>query len=180
MFRQPVEGAAPEARMEIEPFARLGEGVRLELAAPVLAFPQVLDQRGFFQHLQVAGDCGQGDIEWLGEFAHRRVAGGEPREDGPAGGVGEGGEGLIEWCHLTYLLINVSVKSRDAFRRVGHAEIRSLFVLDSVRTRVEHHSPTRTEAEMIWAKDIMAGAGLLAFVACSFALATMAQAFVGA
>lgn len=32
---------------------------------------------------------------------------------------------------------------------------------------------------MIWAKDIAAGASLLAFVACSFALATVAQAFVG-
>jgi hypothetical protein len=29
---------------------------------------------------------------------------------------------------------------------------------------------------MIWAKDIAAGVGLLAFVACSFALATVAQA----
>jgi len=29
---------------------------------------------------------------------------------------------------------------------------------------------------MIWAKDIAAGVGLLAFVACSFALATIAQA----
>lgn len=29
---------------------------------------------------------------------------------------------------------------------------------------------------MIWAKDIAAGMGLLALVACSFALATIAQA----
>lgn len=29
---------------------------------------------------------------------------------------------------------------------------------------------------MIWAKDIVAGVGLLALVACSFALATIAQA----
>jgi diacylglycerol kinase len=28
----------------------------------------------------------------------------------------------------------------------------------------------------MWAKDIAAGAGLIAFVACSFALATVAQA----
>jgi hypothetical protein len=34
---------------------------------------------------------------------------------------------------------------------------------------------TKEEA-MIWAKDVAAGAGLLAFVACSFALATLAQA----
>jgi hypothetical protein len=34
---------------------------------------------------------------------------------------------------------------------------------------------TREEVTM-WVKDIAAGAGLLAFVACSFALATIAQA----
>jgi hypothetical protein len=32
------------------------------------------------------------------------------------------------------------------------------------------------EEAVMWAKDIAAGAGLLAFVACSFALATIAQA----
>jgi hypothetical protein len=32
------------------------------------------------------------------------------------------------------------------------------------------------EEVIMWAKDIAAGAGLLAFVACSFALATVAQA----
>jgi len=32
------------------------------------------------------------------------------------------------------------------------------------------------EEVTMWAKDIAAGAGLLAFVACSFALATIAQA----
>jgi hypothetical protein len=32
------------------------------------------------------------------------------------------------------------------------------------------------EEAMMWAKDLAAGAGLIAFVACSFALATIAQA----
>jgi hypothetical protein len=34
------------------------------------------------------------------------------------------------------------------------------------------------EETIMWAKDIAAGAGLLAFVVCSFALATIAQAMV--
>jgi hypothetical protein len=34
----------------------------------------------------------------------------------------------------------------------------------------------KREEVTMWAKDIAAGAGLLAFVACSFALATIAQA----
>ena len=33
---------------------------------------------------------------------------------------------------------------------------------------------------MAWAKEIAAGAGLLAFVMCSFALATLAQALSAA
>ena len=48
-----------------------------------------------------------------------------------------------------------------------------------MRTRVEHHSLMSIEEAIMWAKDIAAGAGLLAFVACSFALATIAQAFAG-
>jgi hypothetical protein len=55
----------------------------------------------------------------------------------------------------------------------------SRFVLDSLRTRVEHSLQMSREEVNMWAKDIAAGAGLLAFVACSFALATIAQAFVG-
>jgi hypothetical protein len=52
----------------------------------------------------------------------------------------------------------------------------SHFVLDSTRTLPEHSDPTRTERAMAWAKDIMAGIGLLAFITCSFALAGIAQA----
>jgi hypothetical protein len=52
----------------------------------------------------------------------------------------------------------------------------SRFVLDSMRTRVEHRPWMSREEVTMWAKDIAAGAGLLAFVACSFALATVAQA----
>jgi len=57
---------------------------------------------------------------------------------------------------------------------------RSPFVLDSMRTRVEHN-PWMTREEMImWAKDIAAGAGLLAFVTFSFMAATIAQAMFSA
>jgi diacylglycerol kinase len=45
-----------------------------------------------------------------------------------------------------------------------------------MRTIVEHISQMSREEVIMWAKDIAAGAGLLAFVVCSFALATIAQA----
>jgi predicted HAD superfamily phosphohydrolase YqeG len=52
----------------------------------------------------------------------------------------------------------------------------SHFVLDRTRTLVEHSGPTERERAMAWAKDIMAGIGLVAFITCSFALANIAQA----
>jgi hypothetical protein len=58
--------------------------------------------------------------------------------------------------------------------------IRSRFVLDSNRTIVEHTPSIEREILMAWAKDIAAGAGLLAFITGSLLLATIAQAMMGA
>jgi hypothetical protein len=57
---------------------------------------------------------------------------------------------------------------------------RSRFVLDSKRTIREHTPSIDREVLMVWAKDIAAGAGLLAFITGSFLLATIAQAMMGA
>jgi hypothetical protein len=58
--------------------------------------------------------------------------------------------------------------------------VRSRFVLDSKRTIREHTLSIDREVLMVWAKDIAAGAGLLAFITGSFLLATIAQAMMGA
>ena len=50
-----------------------------------------------------AGDRGTADFERLGEFPDRRLPRREPRDDGAAGRVGEGGEGLGQRVHALYL-----------------------------------------------------------------------------
>ena len=70
------------------------------------------DQRGVLQHLQMPRNGRQRYLERLGEFADRRVAFGQTRDDGPAGRVGEGGERGIELYHLTNMLINMIVKCK--------------------------------------------------------------------
>jgi hypothetical protein len=46
--------------------------------------------------LQVLGHGRQAHLEGLGELGHRGLALDQPRQDGPAGRVGEGGEGVAE------------------------------------------------------------------------------------
>jgi hypothetical protein len=58
-----------------------------------------------------------------------------------------------------------------------HSE-RSRFVLDSLRTQVEHISWKR-EIAIMWFKDAAAGAGLVLFIASSYALAGAVQAIIG-
>ena len=51
------------------------------------------------QNLQMLGDGGKAHGERFRQLLHRRFAAGEPRQDGAAGGIGEGGEGGVE-VHL--------------------------------------------------------------------------------
>jgi hypothetical protein len=54
----------------------------------------------------------------------------------------------------------------------------SRFVLDSLRTQVEHNLWKR-EIVIMWLKDAAAGASLVLFIASSFALASAMQAIIG-
>lgn len=54
----------------------------------------------------------------------------------------------------------------------------SYFVLDKTRTIEEHTFLMNKEEVMAWVKDAAAGAGLLIFIAGSFALATAAHVAV--
>jgi hypothetical protein len=73
----------------------------------------------------------------------------------------------------------MNAESPRCFNMMVAQPFRSRFVLDSKRTIVEHNSQIDREDLMVWAKDIAAGAGLLAFVTVSFLLATVAQSLVG-
>jgi hypothetical protein len=79
----------------------------------MFALPLVGNQRGVLQHFQVPGNGGQRNLERFGQFADRRISLRKARDDRPARRVGKGGEGVIEIeaSHLTYMLINLLVKS---------------------------------------------------------------------
>ena len=110
---QAIQAAGPEAAVEVEPFSGAGEFFRIEAALPMFAVPFVGNQRCVLEHFKVPRDRGQRDLERCGEFADGCVALCQALEDCASGGVGEGGEGLVERGHLSGMLINISVKSRE-------------------------------------------------------------------
>ena len=57
-------------------------------------------------------------------------------------------------------------------------ETRSRFVLDNARTEREHISQEQWETMIMWFKDAAAGVSLVVFVASSYLLVPMAQAFL--
>ena len=70
----------------------------IQRARPPLRLASFGDQAGRLEHLEVLGHAGQGHLseERLGELGHGRLAGPQPGENRPTGGVGEGGEGSAE------------------------------------------------------------------------------------
>ena len=55
-----------------------------------------LKEPGGFKHAEVLGDGGERDAERFGQFGDHGFAAREAREDGAAGGIGEGREGGVE------------------------------------------------------------------------------------
>ena len=102
---QPLEPRLPQRAVLAEPVPQFLDRVGLEAAGAGGAFDAGLDQAGLFQHLEVAADRGLADREGAGEVLHGRLTHRQPGKDGAAGGVGEGGEGLVEvWGYLGEVL----------------------------------------------------------------------------
>lgn len=64
------------------------------------------EQPGALQHPEVLGDGRQGHGEGRGQLAHRRLAAGQPLEDGAAGGIRQRLEGPVQ----RRLIVNHTVK----------------------------------------------------------------------
>ena len=58
------------------------------------------DQPRAFEHLEVARDRGLRHGERRRQLHHRRLPAGEAGQDGPARGIGQGGEGGVEGGHV--------------------------------------------------------------------------------
>ena len=94
-----IEGFFPEFSVMLHPMGHLFEGLCLEAAGAPLGVFVAGDQAGAVEDLEVPGDGGERDVEGPGEVGNGGFTVGEPRENGAAGGVGEGGEGEAERVH---------------------------------------------------------------------------------
>src|SRR4051794_4229733 len=91
-----LESALPEAPVAVDPLGGFPEGIAVDAGGPELCRAAARDQAGALEDLEVLGDGLHADRERLGELAHRRLAGCQPLQDRPPGGIGEGGEGPVE------------------------------------------------------------------------------------
>jgi len=60
------------------------------------SFLVACNQPGSFEHAQVLGDPGEGDVEGRGQVADGGFAAGQARQDAAASGVGQGGKDGIQ------------------------------------------------------------------------------------
>src|SRR3954470_6318233 len=89
MVVQLVEALRPQTPVLLDPVDGGVQGVSFQVAGPELRPPATGDQTRAFEHLQMLGDARQAQVERLGQLVDRRVAGGEPRNDGPPRRIGE-------------------------------------------------------------------------------------------
>ena len=79
-----------------DPVHGLLQSLRFQLAWAPLRIDVRRDEAGALEHLQVPGDRWLAHLERLGQFRHGGLPRGQPRQDGAARGVGQGGEGEVE------------------------------------------------------------------------------------
>src|SRR6185437_4095630 len=113
---QPVEALFPEDAIVFQPIGGIFQRACFEPARSPLRLAAARDQAGMFEDLEVFRDGGEAHVERFGEFGDRGFTGGEPCQDGPAGGVCQGGERCAEVVgrhrDLTGQLCNFIVKYR--------------------------------------------------------------------
>jgi hypothetical protein len=79
-----------------DPIHGLSQPLRFQFAGAPLRIDAHRDEAGTLEHFQVPGNRGLAHLERLGKFRHGGLPLRQPRQDGAAGGVGQGGEGPIE------------------------------------------------------------------------------------
>ena len=91
-----VEVLLPPGPPGRQPLLGRAQARRLDLHGADTADLLRLHQPGGLEHLHVLDDRGQRHGERLRQLAHRRRAVAEPFDDGTAGRIGEGLEGVVE------------------------------------------------------------------------------------
>src|SRR6478735_43723 len=93
---QPIEPLLPEPAIFLEPVVDALQRIQLDPARPPLRLAAAGDQARVLQHLEMPGDRRSADVEWLRQFRDRGLAKRQPRQDRPAGRVGQSLEGRAE------------------------------------------------------------------------------------
>ena len=86
----------PKPPVVFDPGRGILHGLGQQTAAAHSAILLAAEQASPLEHPQVLGNGWKGDAKGLGQFAHRGLAAGQARKDGPAGGIGERRESGIE------------------------------------------------------------------------------------
>jgi hypothetical protein len=96
MSLETVEAVGPFGMGVPEPVVYRDEALQLKPRRAALAVTGPTDEAGPLQHLEVLGDGRLSEGGGVGKLDDAGLAGPEALQDGPAGGVGEGGEGAAQ------------------------------------------------------------------------------------
>src|SRR5687768_15991050 len=92
VFVEPVEALLPESAVRLDPVGDLAERSGVETARAPLRLSRPRGEPGALEHLEVLGCRGEAHRKRRGQLGHRRLAGGDPRENRAPGRVGKGAE----------------------------------------------------------------------------------------
>src|SRR5882724_8048682 len=90
---QTIESLFPDVAVALGPLGNRFERGPLDAARPPLRITPAGDQPRTLEDPEVLGHRGHAHVERLGELADRALARSEPSQNGPASGIGQGGEG---------------------------------------------------------------------------------------
>src|SRR5262245_4980775 len=93
---EPGVARVPESLELAGPLRNVANWGCIECAGAPLGLAAPLDESGTLEDTQVFGDRGAAHLERRRDLLHRGCAAGEPEQDRPPGGIGEGEEGGAE------------------------------------------------------------------------------------
>ena len=96
----PIWRLLKETAVFIDPVGNFSERTGVEMTGTPLRVAAARDQSGAFEHFEMLRDGGERHLDRFGQLRHGCFAGRQPRQDGPAGRIGEGGEGGGEVIHV--------------------------------------------------------------------------------
>ena len=118
-FFEPVGAAFPDGALLRKPAIEHGKPLFLQRAEPDTPLLARHDQPRLLQLADMLHEGWQGHIEGFGQRSNARLAAAEPQDHGPAGGIGERLEDVIERFRIVFHKANYhdkTLSSMDKFK----------------------------------------------------------------